>query len=55
MHKYQCTGVKACEFIDNELEGWHHTEVNSSFWTKWQAHYDRLATPNTRRIALRYI
>lgn len=31
-HKYLCTGVKACEYLHNDIASLYHYEANSEIW-----------------------
>src|SRR5690242_2758303 len=56
-YRYQCSGVRCCEYLDNAIQTLHHTSVNENTWSVMKAtrQSGRRTDPDkTRRYTLRY-
>ncbi|KAH6974844.1 hypothetical protein EDB80DRAFT_741147 [Ilyonectria destructans] len=51
-YKYECTGVKICEYLDPRLRDWHHSEVSNGYWNLWEQHQRELNVRSDERDAV---
>lgn len=57
-HKFRCSGVKVCEFLDLKLRTVHHEEVSETLWKTmhdYKSQFTLREADPRRQGALKYV